>query len=178
MPTVADLQLLADYNAWMNQRLYEAANLPSADADAPRGAFFGSLLGTLNHIAVGDIIWLKRFAAHPAGYPALDPVRMLPTPPALNHPLFPDLASLAALRKELDQAIMLWTAQITEPDLAFSLPYTNSRGIAARRNFGSLVLHFFNHQTHHRGQATTLLSQAGVDIGPTDLLLRIPDLQA
>lgn len=176
MPTVADLQLLADYNAWMNQRLYEAANLPSADADAPRGAFFGSLLGTLNHIAVGDIIWLKRFAAHPAGYPALDPVQALRTPPSLDHLLFPDLANLAVLRKQLDQVIILWASQITEPDLAFALSYTNSHGIAARRNFGSLALHFFNHQTHHRGQATTLLSQAGIDIGPTDLLLRIPDL--
>src|SRR3546814_11908790 len=78
MPTLADLRLLADYNAWINPRLYQAAALPAADAAAPRGAFFGSLLGTLNHIAVGDILWLTRFADHPAGYPALDPVRVLP----------------------------------------------------------------------------------------------------
>lgn len=58
------------------------------------------------------------------------------------------------------------------------LAYTNSRGIASRRDFGGVILHFFNHQTHHRGQATTLLSQAGIDIGATDLLLRVPELPA
>ncbi len=46
---------------------------------------------------------------------------------------------------------------------------------AAARNFFSLVMHFFNHQAHHRGQVTTLLSQTGIDIGVTDLLALIPD---
>jgi len=175
MPTAADLRLLADYNAWMNQRIYQAAALPAAGATVPRGAFFGSLLGTLNHIAVGDILWLKRFATHPAGYTALDPVRALPMPAGLDRLLHPDLASLAALRRVLDQAIIAWAGQVADTDLAHVLAYTSSRGIAARREFGSVVLHFFNHQTHHRGQATTLLSQAGIDIGATDLLVRVPD---
>ena len=178
MPTPADLRLLADYNAWMNQRVYQAASLPAADAAAARGAFFGSLLGTLNHIVVGDILWLKRFATHPAGYTALDPVRALPTPTALDRLLFPDLARLAVLRCELDQAIVAWASQVTQPDLVHELAYTSSRGVASRREFGGIVLHFFNHQTHHRGQATTLLSQAGIDIGATDLLLHVSDALA
>jgi len=178
MPTVADLRLLAEYNAWMNPRIYQAASLPAADAAAPRGAFFGSLLGTLNHIAVADILWLKRFAEHPAGYRALDPVRALPLPTALDAPLRPDLPGLAALRRQLDDAIVRWVDEIAEPDLDHTLAYTSSRGIASQRHFGSVVLHFFNHQTHHRGQATTLLSQAGIDIGPTDLLVRVPDALA
>ncbi|MBO9355029.1 damage-inducible protein DinB [Bordetella petrii] len=178
MPTATDLRLLADYNAWMNQRLYQAASLPAAQASAPRGAFFGSLLGTLNHIAVGDILWLKRFAAHSARYSALDPVRALPTPAGLDCLLYPDLAGLAALRRELDQAIIGWAAQVTDADLGQVLSYTSSRGVAARRELGGVALHFFNHQTHHRGQATTLLSQAGIDMGATDLLLRVPDQPA
>lgn len=178
MPTVADIRLLADYNAWMNQRVYQAAALPAANAAAPRGAFFGSLLGTLNHIAVGDILWLKRFAMHPAGYTTLAPVTALPMPEGLDRLLRPDLAGLQALRRELDQAIIAWAGQLAEPDLAHVLAYTNSRGIASRRDFGGVILHFFNHQTHHRGQATTLLSQAGIDIGATDLLLRVPELPA
>ncbi|MCD0503002.1 DinB family protein [Bordetella petrii] len=175
MPTAADIRLLADYNAWMNQRIYQAASQPAAHAAAPRGAFFGSLLGTLNHIAVGDVLWLKRFATHPAGYSALDPVLALPMPTGLDHPLHPDLAGLAGLRHELDQAIIGWASQVSDPDLDHVLAYTNTRGVAARYPFGGLVLHFFNHQTHHRGQATTLLSQAGVDFGATDLLLRVND---
>ena len=175
MPTVADLRLLADYNAWMNARIYQAASLPAADAAAPRGAFFGSLLGTLNHIAVGDILWLKRFAQHSADYSALDPVRALPMPAGLDQLLRPDLAGLAALRRQLDQAIVGWAAQVQPADLDRELAYTSSRGVPSRRQFGSVVMHFFNHQTHHRGQATTLLSQAGIDMGPTDLLLQVPD---
>jgi len=175
MPTPTDLRLFADYNAWINQRIFQAAALPAAAADAPRGAFFGSLLGTLNHIAVADILWLQRFARHSAAYTALAPVCALPTPSRLDEPLAADLAGLAALRTRLDQAIIDWAGQVTDADLRQPLAYTNSRGVASRRAFGSVVLHFFNHQTHHRGQATTLLNQAGIDPGPTDLLLRVPD---
>ena len=35
------------------------------------------------------------------------------------------------------------------------------------------VTHFFNHQTHHRGQATTLLMQFGIDPGATDLVFMV-----
>ncbi|WP_280632205.1 DinB family protein, partial [Bordetella pertussis] len=80
MPTPADLQLLADYNQWMNQRLYAcAAQLPPDELARERGAYFGSLLGTLNHVAVSDRVWLQRFAAHPARPAALQPVLALPT---------------------------------------------------------------------------------------------------
>src|SRR5690606_14711354 len=123
MPTVADIRLLADYNAWMNQRVYQAAALPAANAAAPRGAFFGSLLGTLSRVAVGAILWLRRFATHPAGYTALAPVTALPMPEGLDRLLRPDLAGLQALRRELDQAITAWAGQLAEPDLAHVLAY-------------------------------------------------------
>ena len=79
-----------------------------------------------------------------------------------------------AHRLWLDQLIVDWVASITEADLDHLLDYRNSKG-PNRREFFSLLMHFFNHQTHHRGQASTLLSQAGVDIGDTDLLFRIPN---
>ncbi|ARP77779.1 MULTISPECIES: DinB family protein [Bordetella] len=175
MPSPADLQLLADYNQWMNQRLYAcAAQLPPAELARERGAYFGSLLGTLNHVAVGDRVWLRRFAAHPARPAALQPVLALPTPARLDEILYPALPPLAAHRAWLDQRIVDWTAQLRPEDLACELAYTSLAGETARRPFGGLVLHFFNHQTHHRGQATTLLSQAGIDMGATDLVLRVP----
>jgi len=68
-----------------------------------------------------------------------------------------------------------WAAELTDAHLAAALSYTNMAGVAARKNFGALVQHFFNHQTHHRGQLTTLLFQAGLDPGVTDLLALIAD---
>ena len=168
--------LMAEYNEWMNAKLYEAAkSLPGEDLIVNRKAFFGSILGTLNHLVVGDTIWLKRFATHPANYAALELIKNLPNPTSLDQLLFTDIQSLAKHRKLLDQVITEWTRSITDYDLSHVLSYTNTRGMTSHKNFYSLVMHFFNHQTHHRGQATTLLSQANVDVGVTDLLALIPN---
>jgi uncharacterized damage-inducible protein DinB len=167
---------MAKYNEWMNTKLYEIAmTLPGEELIANRKAFFGSILGTLNHLAVGDTIWLKRFATHPANYSALELVRNLPTPASLDQILYTDVQSLSNHRRSLDQVIMEWARSITDCDLDHVLHYANTKGVVADKNFFSLVMHFFNHQTHHRGQVTTLLSQAGVDVGVTDLLALIPN---
>ena len=167
---------MAKYNEWMNTKLYEAVkSLPDEEILANRNAFFGSILGTLNHLAVGDTIWLKRFATHPANYPALEPVRNLQTPSSLSQLLYSDINSLSKYRKSLDQVITEWAHSIKDHDLDQVLHYASTKGVAADKNFFSLVIHFFNHQTHHRGQATTLLSQVGIDIGVTDLLVLIPN---
>ena len=169
------IRLMAAYNAWINTRLYEAAGkLPAEALAADRKAFFGSLLGTLNHLVVADRIWLGRFAAHPARQAALDPIRALAAPQRLDQRLFDDFPSLHQHRRWLDAIITEWAGALAEPDLDHPLHYANLKGETADRNFFSLVMHFFNHQTHHRGQATTLLSQAGIDIGVTDLLALIP----
>ena len=168
--------LMADYNQWMNTRLYDAAaKLSATELERDRGAFFGSILGTLNHLAVTDIMWLQRFSAHPSNHRSLDPVRAMRTPESLRATLRSDLASLRVVRIELDEIIGRWVRELSAEDLAQTLEYRNSKGIAFNRNFGLLVQHLFNHQTHHRGQTTTLLFQAGVDVGVTDLLALIPN---
>ena len=168
--------LMARYNEWMNAKLYEAArHLSDEELAADRKAFFGSIIATLNHLVAGDTIWLRRFSAHPTNFPALAVLNDLPVPASLDQILFPDIRSLSAHRKQLDQIILDWAHSITEPDLDVVLGYTNMKNVAAKRNLFSLLMHFFNHQTHHRGQVTTLLSQAGVDVGVTDLLMLIPD---
>lgn len=171
----ANLILLAQYNTWMNAKLYEvASSLPPQALNEDRGAFFGSLMGTLNHIVAGDTIWLKRFAAHSPST-RLEPVRALPAPGALSAIFSTDLAPLAAHRKMLDAVIEAWIGELSAQDLDAALHYQNSKGVAGDKRLGSVLVHFFNHQTHHRGQASTLLSQAGVDIGVTDLLMLIPN---
>ncbi len=170
---------MAEYNQWMNAKVYEAASTLSSDAiNAYTGAFFGSILGTLNHIVVGDTIWLKRFASHPTHYAELETVRNLPRPVALDQILFADFEQLAAHRRMLDDVIVRWAATIEEPHLELILHYASTKGVVSDKRFFSLVMHFFNHQTHHRGQVTTLLSQAGADVGTTDLLALVPNQTA
>jgi uncharacterized damage-inducible protein DinB len=168
------VRLMASYNAWINSKLYAAAGkLPAEDLALDRKAFFGSLLGTLNHLVVTDTMWLKRFTLHPANYRELDPVRRLPQPTGLNQILFTDFDKLSRHRKTLDAVISGWANSVTDADLDHVLRYANTKGVVSDKRFFSLVMHLFNHQTHHRGQATTLLSQAGVNVGVTDLLALI-----
>lgn len=168
--------LMAEYNEWMNNKLYEAVmTLSDEEINGDRKAFFGSIIGTLNHLVVTDTVWLKRFATHPANYTALELVKDLPMPTSLDQLLFTEICSLFKHRKILDQTIIDWAHSISEKDLDFVMAYTNMKGIAANKNYFILVMHFFNHQTHHRGQTTTLLSQADVDVGITDLLAIVPN---
>ena len=176
MSRIDQFRLLARYNGWMNGRLYEAAaGLTPEALTQDRGAFFGSILGTLEHLVVGDTLWLKRFATHPAGG-ALAPVLDLPMPASLDAIQFGALAPLRERRDRLDRLVDAFVADLDEADLELPLAYRSSKGLPFTKPFGLLLTHFFNHQTHHRGQATTLLSQAGVDVGVTDLLALIPEV--
>jgi len=171
---IEHIALMANYNQWMNRKLYDAAStLSDAELLMDRQAFFGSILGTLNHVALGDTVWLKRFARHPAGYTALTPLEAIAAPVDLRQLAFADIRELATHRAWLDQLIIDWAHTVRERDLDQRLHYSNMRGVTADKPFFSLLVHFFNHQTHHRGQATTLLSQAGLDVGTTDLLALI-----
>ncbi|NAW67274.1 DinB family protein [Photobacterium halotolerans] len=168
--------LLAAYNQSMNTKVYEAASrLDTKELTEDRGAFFGSILGTLNHILVGDIIWLKRFSTHPSCMSSLREVVNLPNPSSLDQILFEDFTALSEQRAWLDCQIICWIDELTETDLDRFISYHNSKSVPANKRFSSLVLHLFNHQTHHRGQVSALLSQAGEDIGVTDLLALIPE---
>ncbi len=176
MGTVSDARTMAEYNEWMNARLYAAAEkLPAAELGRERGAFFGSIIGTLNHLVVTDTMWLKRFAAHPSCPASLESIRALPQPVALNQILFAELGGLTARRRVIDAAIKVWAAALTQADLDHVLHYANTKGVKSQKRMSNLVMHFFNHQTHHRGQLTTLLFQAGQDVGATDLLALIPN---
>lgn len=168
--------LMARYNRWMNERLYEAAARLAPDAlAADKGAFFGSILGTLNHIAVADMIWLHRLAGHPAGQPLRAALSDLPAPASLRQMLAEDLPGLQALRTRLDAILATWVDGLTPEQLAAGLSYRNMAGVPATKRLGEVLMHVFNHQTHHRGQATTLLFQSGVDVGVTDLITQIPN---
>ncbi|NVK75040.1 MAG: damage-inducible protein DinB [Oceanospirillaceae bacterium] len=177
MSVKENLQLMASYNQWMNQSIYKAAaELSYADLVEEKGAFFGSVLGTLNHNLAGDIIWLKRFADHFIELSSLDLVRTIQRPAALNTQLFSELTPLQGQRFELDELIIAMMNEVSDEMLASTLVYKNMKGIEHSQRFAFTLQHFFNHQTHHRGQITTLLSQMGIDVGTTDLITTIPSM--
>lgn len=165
------------YNQWMNENLHEVlAALPHDELVRDRGVFFGSLLGTCNHLLVGDTIWLQRFAAHPAGFSSLLPVTRLPQPSSLRQIIHSEFAELRKGRQEMDEVILDFVDEVREKDYEQVLSYSNTRNEQFNRQFGFLVQHMFNHQTHHRGQLTALLSQMELDYGVTDLLVKIPQV--
>lgn len=177
MSRIGQFALLSEYNRLMNQRQMEAAALlPPEHLSRDTGAFFDSILGTLNHIMVGDIVWLKRFASHPNSYPSLQYLRERERPTTLDQILHTELDALEEERQKLDGIIIDWCKELKEPELDTALTYRNMMGKTFTKNLGDLILHLFLHQTHHRGQVTTLLCQHGVDFGDTDLLEIIPNL--
>jgi uncharacterized damage-inducible protein DinB len=141
-------RMFAGYNAWCNARLYAAAaTVSDADYRADRGAFFRSLHGTLNHLLVGDRIWMARFTG--AGE----------VPKSLEAILYDDFAALRAARIAEDARISRYIAGLSEADLAGSIRYrTFVRPAEIEQPLAPALDHFFNHQTHHRGQAHALLS--------------------
>ncbi len=179
MADINQLILLAKYNQLMNERQYvAAANLSKNELGEDKGAFFKSVLGTLNHILVGDIIWLKRFAEHPSSIDSLSYVREMDKPSKLNSIIFTEFGDLKEEREKIDGAILHWIRSLSEDDLNGCIAYTNMAGSTFNKSFVSLIHHLFLHQVHHRGQVTTLLSQYDVDFGETDLIEIINECSA
>ena len=130
-------RMFAGYNAWANERLYAAAaTVPDADYRADRGAFFKSLHGTLNHLLIGDRMWMRRFTG--AGQ----------QPPSLDAILNDDFATLREARRKEDTLISRYVERLSEADLDGVLRYkTVVRPQTIEQALAPALDHFFNHQT-------------------------------
>ena len=143
----------------MDERLYAlTGELDDVERKRDRGAFFGSIHRTLNHILWGDRIWLGRFTATPC----------IVAPYGAN--MFDEFEMLSRERGITDTAILAWSGEVTEAWLASTLEY-RAASDGHRRQLPAWIaaVHLYQHATHHRGQLTTLLKQAGKDPGITDL---------
>jgi uncharacterized damage-inducible protein DinB len=155
------VQVMAAYNAEMNRRLYAAAaRLPDAARRQDRGAFFGSIHATLSHLMWADRIWMSRFAPWPrpeGGIPG-------------STTLYPEFAPMRTARVALDADIAGWAATLPAAWLEGELEWlSGATGRRQRRPKALLVVHMFNHQTHHRGQVHAMLTAADERTGDTDL---------
>lgn len=163
---------LAQYNAWFNGELYRhVSTLDDAERKRDRGAFFGSIHDTLDHILLCDRMWLGRIQRSDLPFPSLDGARLVHPPATLDQGVTQDWQMLRAFRSETDAVLTAFVSELTPELLASDLHYQNTRGIDFASPLWHVVAHLFNHGTHHRGQVTTLLSQAGVDPGPTDFIV-------
>jgi len=159
MISVEYCRLLARYNRWMNERLYACAGeLADGERKRDRGAFFGSIHRTLNHVLWADRVWVGRFTGAPC------------TVAACGADMFDDFATLAREREKADTAILDWAGTLAPEWLASTVEYRAAADGRLRQLPAWIAAaHLFQHATHHRGQVTTLLKQAGKDIGATDL---------
>ena len=159
MISVEYCQLLARYNRWMNERLYAvAAELTDDERKRDRGAFFGSIHRTLNHILWGDRMWLGRFTGTPC---AVAPY---------GTDMYDDFATLASERERTDTETLAWAGALAPSFLASTLEYRGAADGRLRQLPAWIAAtHLFQHAAHHRGQLSTLLKQSGKDIGVTDL---------
>ena len=162
MITPAHVQVMARYNRWQNRSIYAAADtLQDSERKEPRGAFFGSVHGTLNHLLWGDRMWMHRLAGWQA-----------PSPKSIRESLdyYPDWDALQRERQSSDEAILDWADGLAPSALEGGLSwYSGAVGHDVTRPKWLLITHLFNHQTHHRGQVHCLLTQLGAKPQDTDL---------
>ncbi len=145
-------EVMAAYNRQLNRQFYAAcAQLDEANLRQDRGAFFKSIFGTLNHLLLVDRLWLGGFTGQPVSFASLD------------EELYDNFKELRTEREHTDADIQDWVKTLTTD--ALKAPFSEN----LRFPLWLTVTHFFNHQTHHRGQLSALLSQCGADYGTTDL---------
>jgi uncharacterized damage-inducible protein DinB len=161
------IRTMAGYNRWQNQSLYRAADtLNDSDRTLDKGAFFGSVQATLTHLLWGDKIWMSRFTDAPAP-------RTKNIPASIGK--VQNWASLKREQAEMDSRINAWAIAVMADDLAGDLSwFSGAAGRDISKPLSLLVIHFFNHQTHHRGQVHCLLTLLGATPDATDLFL-MPD---
>jgi len=161
----------AYYNRRFNTRIYEtAAKLSDEARKRDSGAFFGSIHGTLNHLLLSDRIWLERFRTAKLCSRALEGATLLHNVESLNSELYSDFSALHQERSATDSVIEHWVSSLTPAMLDHTIRYANRQGGIRQHAAWIAITQLFNHQTHHRGQVTTLLHQAGVDPGITDFI--------
>jgi len=158
---VDTLRLLARYNEKTNGEMN--ALVSRLDADQWNHAFdtfFPSVHATCNHIYIADFAWLKRFSGLRNFRYIKDGVFNREI--GFTDDVFAAREDYPAKRQHLDTLITAFADEVTDADLGQSLTYKDLRGVENTRNFGGLILHMFNHQTHHRGMISVYLEMLGI----------------
>lgn len=160
------LPLMARFNAWANERLYDTVSgLPEAVYKEDRKAFFGSVHNTLNHLLLVDRLWTRRIEGRDHGIVSLD------------QSLYDDFESLRAARREEDAHLIALVEGLNEAQLQSPVSYRRIIGEGLQQTRADhILITLFNHQTHHRGQVHCLLTQSGIMPPPLDVIFYLEEL--
>jgi uncharacterized damage-inducible protein DinB len=162
----------AQYNSWFNGQLYDCVeHLDDAERKRDRGAFFRSIHDTLDHILLCDRSWLSRIERSTLPFASLANADLIPDLRDLGQGVTQDFEALRSKRTATDTVLEAFVRELTPDLLEQDLAYRNSKGTDFANPLWHVVAHIFNHQTHHRGQVTALLSQVEIDPGITDFLV-------
>lgn len=171
---ISQFRLMAQYNSWANEEIYKlVSTLSEEERQRDLGAFFHSIHGTLNHILLADRAWLGRFATGTEyTFYSLQNAELLFKFESLGQILYTNFTKLYGERIKTDEVIEQFMHELQPEQLSANLHYRNFlKGIDRDHSLWFGLAHFFNHQTHHRSQVTTLLHQLGKDYGITDFLV-------
>ena len=158
----ATLELLARYNANANKLMNEIISKISEEQwNKVFGGYYNSIKELCNHIYGSDFGWLKRFGQlrefnyiKKSIFSRTISFRMI---------TLDNITQYIGKREELDIIICDFINEINDNDLSAVLKYTDSRKLAFEKNYGNLVMHMFNHQTHHRGMISLYLEELNIE---------------
>ncbi len=170
MSLAKNFRMLSLYNQRINTQLMDCClTLPSDIIEKETDSFFANIISYWNHILFGDLILLGRLASNEIAQLTLEDFTNFPSPKSPQDIYHSQLSDLAVLRKQLDALIIDYCTNLTEEDCEKFITYTTTEGDSITKAIADVTQHIFNHQTHHRGQLTCVLSQFGVDYGCMDL---------
>lgn len=176
MSLAKNFKMMSLYNKRMNKQLMTSClTLPAELTERETKSFFPNIISYWNHILFGDLILLRRLAANEVGQLNSTDLEKLPTPHSPQDIYHHDIVELASLRQQVDELIEYYCASLTEEDCEEFITYTTTEGDLITKAVTDITQHLFNHQTHHRGQLTCVLSQFGVDYGCMDLPVIVPE---
>ena len=170
MSLVKNFHMMSVYNQRINEQLINCCvTLSNEQLNQETHSFFPTIIAYWNHILFGDLILLSRLALNNIGSLSVRDFSQLPTPNSPQDIYCHDFNDLILLRRKVDMLINTYCAQLTEEECEQSITYTSTEGQVITKAVAEVTQHLFNHQTHHRGQLTCLLSQLGIDYGCMDL---------
>lgn len=170
MTLTKNFKMLAIYNQRINTQLMEKClDLPSETLEKETHSFFPNIISYWNHILFGDLILLRRLALNEIATLTIADLAAFPQPKSPQDSYYQTLTEISVLRKNVDELISRYCDNLSEEDCNKFITYTSTEGQKISKAVADVTQHIFNHQAHHRGQLTCVLSQFGVDYGCMDL---------
>lgn len=170
MSLAQNFKMMSLYNQRVNSQLMaHCLPLSQEKLEKETHSFFPHIISYWNHLLFGDLILLTRLASNEIGLLSSVDFTSFPSPKSPKDIYYSNISDIAALRHQLDKLLIQYCSSLTEDECSKSMTYTTTEGVVINKLVADVMQHMFNHQTHHRGQLTCILSQLGIDYGCMDL---------